>query len=42
MAPNWNMTFIFDSVIPSLREAGVTEEQVGSMLEEAPRRWLAG
>ena len=42
MAPNWNMTFIFESVVPSLREAGVTEEQVDSMLGEAPRRWLAG
>jgi phosphotriesterase-related protein len=42
MAPNWNMTFIFESVIPSLREAGVSEEQVAAMLDEAPRRWLAG
>ena len=42
MAPNWNMTFIFEAVIPSLRDAGVTEDQVDAMLEEAPRRWLAG
>ncbi|MFL5821337.1 MAG: phosphotriesterase [Solirubrobacteraceae bacterium] len=42
MAPNWSMTFLFEQVIPSLREAGVTQEQIDVMLEEAPRRWLAG
>ena len=42
MAPDWHMTFIFESVLPSLREAGVSDEQVTTMLEENPRRWLAG
>ncbi len=42
MAPRWNMTFLFEDVIPALEAAGVTEAQVDVMLGEAPRRWLAG
>jgi predicted metal-dependent phosphotriesterase family hydrolase len=28
-------------VIPSLRAGGLTDEQVTTMLEDNPRRWLA-
>jgi phosphotriesterase-related protein len=39
---NWSMTLIFDEVIPTLREAGMTDEQLETMLIENPRRWLTG
>jgi phosphotriesterase-related protein len=42
MAPNWHFTFVLDEVVPALKEAGVTDEQVTTMLEEVPRRWLSG
>lgn len=42
LAPLWSMTFLFEQVIPQLHEAGVSEEQVDTMLELSPRRWLAG
>jgi phosphotriesterase-related protein len=41
-ATNWSMTFIFDQVIPDLREAGMTDDQLQAMLVENPKRWLAG
>jgi phosphotriesterase-related protein len=40
LAPDWSITFLFDQVIPTLREAGMTDEQLATMLEENPRRWL--
>jgi phosphotriesterase-related protein len=42
MAPNWNMTYVLDEIVPALKESGVTDEQVGQMMVEAPRRWLTG
>jgi phosphotriesterase-related protein len=41
MAPDWHMGFIFESVLPALHEAGVTEEQTDKMLGENIARWLA-
>jgi phosphotriesterase-related protein len=41
-ATNWSMTFVFDQVIPALREAGMTDQQLQTMLVENPKRWLAG
>ncbi len=38
--PNWNFLHISQDVIPALRQAGVTEEQLDAMLIEAPRRLL--
>jgi phosphotriesterase-related protein len=38
---NWSMTLLFDEVIPTLRDAGMTDEQLETMLVENPRRWLA-
>ena len=40
MAPNWNMTYLLDQVVPALKDAGVTDEQVSQMMEDNPRRWL--
>jgi phosphotriesterase-related protein len=42
MAPNWHMTFLWEGVLPALREDGVSDEHIAQMLEHAPRRWLAG
>ncbi|MFD9701427.1 phosphotriesterase [Lentzea sp. NPDC059081] len=39
--PNWNYTHLHDTVIPMLREAGVTDEQLHTMLVENPRRYFA-
>ncbi|HEX8075144.1 MAG TPA: hypothetical protein VF545_09200 [Thermoleophilaceae bacterium] len=41
-ANDWSMTFLFESVIPALKEAGTTDAQLDTMLVENPRRWLAG
>jgi phosphotriesterase-related protein len=41
-ATHWSMTFLFDQVIPDLREAGMTDDQLQTMLVENPKRWLAG
>ena len=41
-AKDWSMTLVFDQVIPALREAGMTDEQLSTMLVENPKRWLAG
>ena len=41
MAPNWSMTFLFEQVIPELKERGMTDEQLDQMMVENPRRWLA-
>ena len=38
--PNWHFMHISRDVLPALREAGVTEEQIHSMLVDAPRRIL--
>lgn len=40
MAPNWHMTYLLDEIVPALREAGVTGEQMNLMMVDAPRRWL--
>jgi phosphotriesterase-related protein len=38
--PKWSMTFLFEEVIPELKERGMTDEQLATMLEENPKRWL--
>ena len=40
MVPDWHMGFIFESVLPVLHEAGVTEEQTDAMLGDNVHRWL--
>jgi len=39
--PNWHYTHIHDDVLPALRERGVTEEQITTMLVDNPRRYFA-
>ena len=36
--PNWHFNHIPDNVIPALRQAGVTEEQIRTMTVDNPRR----
>ena len=38
--PDWSMTFLFEKVIPELRERGMTDEQVDQMMVENPKQWL--
>jgi phosphotriesterase-related protein len=39
--PKWSMTFLFEAVIPELKERGMTDEQLDQMMVENPKRWLA-
>lgn len=39
-AKGWSMTLIFDEVLPALKEAGVTEAEIETMMIENPKRWL--
>jgi phosphotriesterase-related protein len=39
-ATDWSMTFLFESVIPTLKEGGMTDEQLQTMMVENPKRWL--
>ena len=39
---NWSYTHIFKNIIPQLKKAGVTDEQVNQMLVENPRRIFGG
>jgi phosphotriesterase-related protein len=39
---NWSYTHIFKNIIPKLKEAGVTDAQVGQMLVENPRNIFGG
>jgi phosphotriesterase-related protein len=40
MAPNWHFTFLWEGVLPALREGGVSDEQISTMMEDNPRAWL--
>lgn len=39
--PNWQYRYIPDEVLPMLRAAGVTEQQIEQMLIDNPRRYFA-
>ena len=41
IVPKWSMTFLFEEVIPELKERGMTSEQLDQMMVENPKRWLA-
>src|SRR5262249_11936045 len=41
MMPDWQPTHVFKKLVPRLREAGVTEEKIRTMLVEKPRRYFA-
>jgi phosphotriesterase-related protein len=38
----WHFTHIHDEVLPALRERGVTEQQIDTMLVDNPRRYFQG
>jgi phosphotriesterase-related protein len=38
--PDWSMTFLFEKVIPELKERGMTDDQLDEMMVENPKRWL--
>jgi phosphotriesterase-related protein len=39
-APNWNYQHIPEDVLPALRESGVTDEQIRTMMVDNPRRYF--
>lgn len=41
-APAWHFGHIFDDVLPALRERGVTDSQLDTMLVANPRRYFSG
>jgi phosphotriesterase-related protein len=41
-AKDWSMTLVFEQVIPALREAGMTDDQLETMMVANAKRWLAG
>ncbi len=42
VAPNWHPLHFTRNIAPRLREAGVSEEQIDSMMVDNPRRFFAG
>jgi len=40
--PDWHFTYIHSSVLPALRDRGVTEQQIEQMLVHNPREFFAG
>jgi phosphotriesterase-related protein len=39
--PDWSMTFLFEQVIPELKERGMTADQLEQMMVANPQGWLA-
>jgi phosphotriesterase-related protein len=42
MLPDWHYLHLMNDVIPYLKDHGVTEEQLHTMLVENPRKILTG
>lgn len=42
LLPCWKPTYVFETIVPRLRAAGVTDEKVRTMLIDNPRRYFAG
>ncbi|MFT4008700.1 MAG: hypothetical protein QM655_01525 [Nocardioidaceae bacterium] len=40
--PNWHFNHIHDDVLPALRERGVTDDQIDTMLVKNPARYFGG
>jgi phosphotriesterase-related protein len=38
---DWSFTLLFERVIPTLKEGGMTDEQLETMLVDNPARWLS-
>ncbi len=41
LVPNWHYTYLFDEVLDQLRELGVTDDQIATMMEQNPAAWLS-
>ena len=39
-ATDWSMTFLFETVIPALKDGGMTDAQLETMMVENPKSWL--
>lgn len=39
---NWQPTHLFKNLLPKMREAGISDEKIKTMLVDNPRRWFAG
>ena len=39
---NWHPTHLFKNIIPALKEGGVTDEQIDTIIKDNPRRLFAG
>lgn len=39
---NWNYAHVFKNIIPALREAGISEEKIDTIMAKNPRRLLGG
>lgn len=42
LVDNWHLTNLFEKIIPALQAAGVTRDQIDTMLVDNPRRLFAG
>jgi phosphotriesterase-related protein len=42
MTETWTPTHFFERIVPKLKELGVTEAQISTMVDENPRRYFAG
>jgi phosphotriesterase-related protein len=42
LLPHWKPTYVFETIVPRLRAAGVAETKIQAMLVENPRRYFAG
>lgn len=42
LAPEWNLTHLFRNIFPALKQAGITDKQIDTLLIDNPRRWLEG
>jgi phosphotriesterase-related protein len=38
--PKWSMIYVLDEIIPELKDGGVTEEQIRTMMFDNARRWF--
>lgn len=41
VVPNWHLGHITNDVLPALREAGVTDDQINQMMVETPKRYFS-
>lgn len=40
--PKWSMTFLLDEIIPTLKNEGITEEQIQTIMVTNAERWFSG